>query len=392
MSDPKYGVGSGVWSPGPARCRCEISLRTVRQLGFFLLMPLLAGAASGQQQSTPSGYPDSSQGSSSQDCSDPVMASSAACTGQDQGNGQNLNLNLQGGGGVPRTFGAQTPNSNNNYNDTGQQTSRQGQPNGANSQQQMLLPPEPLTEFQKFIASTNNQVLPIYGANLFRRVPSTFAPLNMTPVPANYVIGPGDELRIRVWGQVNFQANLQVDRAGEVYLPQVGPVHVEGMPFSELDGHLRKAIGRVYRNFDLTADVGQIRAIQVYVAGQARRPGVYTVSSLSTLVDAVFASGGPSIQGSMRHIELRRGSEVVTDFDLYALLVRGDKSKDVKLLPGDVIFIPAVGAEVAITGSVRTPAIYELREGESLEALIADAGGVSAVIDLRWKSPTMRMA
>jgi protein involved in polysaccharide export with SLBB domain len=379
MSDPKYGVGSGVWSPGPARCRCEISLRTVRQLGFFLLMPLLAGAASGQQQSTPSGYPDSSQGSSSQDCSDPVMASSAACTGQDQGNGQNLNLNLQGGGGVPRTFGAQTPNSNNNYNDTGQQTSRQGQPNGANSQQQMLLPPEPLTEFQKFIASTNNQVLPIYGANLFRRVPSTFAPLNMTPVPANYVIGPGDELRIRVWGQVNFQANLQVDRAGEVYLPQVGPVHVEGMPFSELDGHLRKAIGRVYRNFDLTADVGQIRAIQVYVAGQARRPGVYTVSSLSTLVDAVFASGGPSIQGSMRHIELRRGSEVVTDFDLYALLVRGDKSKDVKLLPGDVIFIPAVGAEVAITGSVRTPAIYELREGESLEALIADAGGVSAV-------------
>ena len=380
MSDPKYGVGSGVWSPGPARCRSKISLRTVRQLGFFLLMPLLAGAVSAQQQqSTPSGYPDSSQGSSSQDCSDPVMASSAACTGQDQGNGQNLNLNQQGAAGVPRAYGAQTPNSNSNYNDTGQQTSRQGQQNGANSQQQILLPPEPLTEFQKFIASTTNQVLPIFGANLFRRVPSTFAPLNMTPVPANYVIGPGDELRIRVWGQVNFQANLQVDRAGEVYLPQVGPVHVEGMPFSELDGHLRKAIGRVYRNFDLTADIGQIRAIQVYVAGQARRPGVYTVSSLSTLVDAVFASGGPSIQGSMRHIQLRRGSDVVTDFDLYGLLVRGDKSKDVKLLPGDVIFIPAVGAEVAITGSVRSPAIYELREGESLDGLIADAGGVSAV-------------
>ena len=243
----------------------------------------------------------------------------------------------------------------------------------------MLLPPEPLTEFQKFIASTTSQVLPIFGANLFRRVPSTFAPLNMTPVPSDYVIGPGDELRVRVWGQVNFQANLQVDRAGDVYLPQVGPVHVAGMPFSDLDGHLRKAIGRVYRNFDLTADIGQIRAIQVYVAGQARRPGVYTVSSLSTLVDAVFASGGPSIQGSMRHIELRRGSDVVTDFDLYGLLVHGDKSKDVKLLPGDVIFIPAVGAEVAITGSVRTPAIYELREGESLDGLIADAGGVSAV-------------
>ena len=114
-----------------------------------------------------------------------------------------------------------------------------------------------------------------------------------------------------------------------------------------------QAIGRVYRNFDLTADIGQIRAIQVYVAGEARRPGVYTVSSLSTLVDAIFASGGPSIQGSMRDIELRRGSQVVTDFDLYDLLAHGDKSKDVKLLPGDVIFIPPVGAEVAITGSVR---------------------------------------
>ena len=378
MSDPKYGVGSGVWSPGLARSRSEISLRTVRRLGFFLLMPLLVAAANAQQQqSNPSGYPDSSQPSTSSDCSDPMLASSAACTGQDQGNGQNLNP--QSGAGVPRTFGAQTQNSNNNYTDTGQQNPRQGQQYGANSAQQMLLPPEPLTEFQKFIASTTSQVLPIFGANLFRRVPSTFAPLNMTPVPSDYVIGPGDELRIRVWGQVNFQANLQVDRAGDVYLPQVGPVHVAGMPFSDLDVHLRKAIGRVYRNFDLTADIGQIRAIQVYVAGQARRPGVYTVSSLSTLVDAVFASGGPSIQGSMRHIELRRGSEVVTDFDLYGLLVHGDKSKDVKLLPGDVIFIPAVGAEVAITGSVRTPAIYELREGESLDGLIADAGGVSAV-------------
>ena len=380
MSDPKYGVGSAFWSPGPARCRTEISLRTVRQLGFFLVMPLLLAAASAQQQpSTPSGYPDSSQTSTNPDCSDPVLASSAECTGQDQNNGQQLNANPQNGVGVPRTFGAQTQNQNNNYTDTGQQNSRPGQQNGANAAQQMLLPPEPLTEFQKFIASTTSQVLPIYGANLFRRVPSTFAPLNMTPVPSDYVIGPGDELRIRVWGQVSFQANLQVDRAGDVYLPQVGPVHVAGMPFSDMDGHLRQAIGRVYRNFDLTADIGQIRAIQVYVAGQARRPGVYTVSSLSTLVDAVFASGGPSIQGSMRHIQLRRGSDVVTDFDLYGLLVRGDKSKDVKLLPGDVIFIPAVGPEVAITGSVRTPAIYELREGEALDGLIADAGGVSAV-------------
>jgi protein involved in polysaccharide export with SLBB domain len=248
-----------------------------------------------------------------------------------------------------------------------------------NQAQQALLPPEPLTEFQKFVASTTGQILPIYGASLFRHVPSTFAPLDMTPVPSDFVIGPGDELRIRAWGQVNFQANVRVDRSGEIFLPQIGPVHVAGMPFSALDAHLRSAIGRVYRNFDLTVDIGQIRAIQVYVSGEARRPGVYTVSSLSTLVDALFASGGPSVEGSMRHIELRRGSELVTDFDLYDLLIHGDKSKDVKLLPGDVIFIPPVGPQAAVTGSVRNPAIYELRANESLSDLLADAGGVSAV-------------
>ena len=139
-------------------------------------------------------------------------------------------------------------------------------------------------------------------------MPSTFAPLDMVPVPPDYVIGPGDELRIRVWGQVNFSANVRVDRSGEIYLPQIGQVHVAGMPFSALDGHLRSAVSRVYRNFDLTVDVGQIRAIQVYLAGAARRPGVYTVSSLSTLVDALFASGGPSATGSFRHILLRRAA------------------------------------------------------------------------------------
>ena len=240
-------------------------------------------------------------------------------------------------------------------------------------------PPAPLTEFQKFVASTTGQVLPVYGAALFQRIPSTFAPLNMEPVPSDYVIGPGDELRIRLWGQVNFQANLTVDRSGEIYLPQVGPVHLAGLKFAELDAHLRQAVGRVYRNFDLTADLGQNRAIQIYVAGQAQQPGVYTVSSLSTLVDALFASGGPSPQGSMRAIELRRNGAVVTRFDLYDLLIRGEKASDAKLLPGDVIYIPPVGPQVAVTGSVRNPAIYELLPGEPLGTALAEAGGATSV-------------
>jgi protein involved in polysaccharide export with SLBB domain len=245
--------------------------------------------------------------------------------------------------------------------------------------QPVPLPPEPLTEFQKFVASTTGLILPVYGANLFRSIPSTFAPVDMAPVPPDYVVGPGDELRIRIWGQVSLPANVRVDRSGEIYLPQVGQVHVAGLKFSELDAHLREAVGRVYHNFDLTVDVGQIRAIQVYVSGEARRPGVYTVSSLSTLADAIFASGGPSIEGSMRAIELRREGAVVTSFDLYDLLIRGDKTKDAKLLSGDVIFIPPVGPQAAVFGSVRNPAIYELRPQESLATVLADAGGASAV-------------
>ena len=315
------------------------------------------------------------QSPSSLDCSDPMLSGAPECSGQNQQDSNSM-LAPPGRTGLSGEYGTPPRNPFNNYSDTETLSRRQS---GRNQTAQMTLRPEPLTEFQKFVATTTGQILPVYGANLFRHIPSTFAPLDMTPVPPNYVVGPGDELRIRIWGQVNFQANVRVDRSGDVYLPQVGTVHIAGMPFSEVDAHLRGAIGRVYRNFDLTVDVGQIRAIQVYVAGEARRPGVYTVSSLSTLVDALFASGGPSVQGSLRRIELRRGRTVVTEFDLYNLLIHGDKSKDVQLLSGDVIFIPPVGPQAAVTGSVRNSAIYELQAGESLAGLLADAGGVSAV-------------
>lgn len=325
--------------------------------------------ASGQDN-----YPANQQNpGAASDCSDPLLANSSQCTAQNQNNQTPLSTSVPGTQPGGQTIAPQPLNftytDNENY-------SRQP---ALRPQGQLTTPPEPLTEFQRFVASTTGQVLPIYGASLFRQVPSTFAPLDMVPVPPDYVIGPGDELRIRVWGQVNFRADVRVDRSGEVYLPQVGQVHVAGMPFSAMDSHLRSEIGRVYRNFDLTVDVGQIRAIQIYLAGEARRPGVYTVSSLSTLVDALFASGGPSAAGSFRHIILRRAGVQVTDFDLYSLLVHGDKSKDVALESGDVIFIPPTGPQVALTGSVKSPALYELRSGETLADALDDAGGASVV-------------
>lgn len=347
-------------------------LKQVRRLLLILLLAAAADTALSAQTSQENTYPQAEQNSSSWDCSDPLIATTAACAGQIP----QANTQFQ----IPSTqtpAAGQTgisPLSTGTYSDL-QQWARQTE---AQSQfYQMLVPPEPLTEFQKFVASTTGQILPIYGANLFRRLPSTFAPLSVAQVPADYVIGPDDVLRIRIWGQINYQANVRVDRSGDIYIPQVGAVHVAGLAFSALDPHLRAAVGRVYRNFDLSADMGQIRAIQVYVAGEARRPGMYTVSALSTLVDAIFASGGPSVHGSLRNIELRRGGAVVTDFDLYGLLIHGDKSKDAKLLPGDVIFIPPAGPQAAVTGSVRNPGIYELRAGESLSSLLSDAGGAS---------------
>jgi protein involved in polysaccharide export with SLBB domain len=229
--------------------------------------------------------------------------------------------------------------------------------------QQLLrnLPPDQPTEFQKMVASSTGRLLPIYGAQLFRNPPSTFAPLDRVPVTPDYVVGPGDELLIQIWGQVTLNSRFTVDRSGSVYIPQVGSVRVAGLAFGQLQEFLKAQVGRVFRNFDLNVNMGQLRSIQVFVVGNARRPGSYTVSSLSTLVNALFVTGGPSPQGSLRHIQLKRAGKVVVDFDLYDLLHRGDKSQDAQLLPGDVIYIPPVGAQVAVVGSVNTPAIYELK-------------------------------
>ena len=344
---------------------------------FLACLPLLFASAVLAQELPQSSTVGSSQSTNTWDCSDPLVASSPQCAGQSS---DDVNAMLGSQTRLPAATSSNQPQiQSRSYSDADSQTRRTSNQSATQSQQRFPL--EPLTEFQKFAASTTGQVLPIFGASLFQNVPSTFAPLDMAPVSSNYLLGPGDELRIRVWGQVNFQANVRVDRAGEIYIPisQIGPIHVAGMAYSDLEARLKEAIGRVYRNFEVQADIGQIRAIQVYVSGAARRPGVYTISSLSTLIDALFASGGPSLQGSIRQIELRRGNEAVANLDLYSFLIRGDKSNDVKLLSGDVIYIPPVGPQVAVTGSVRVPAIYELRPNESLADLLADAGGASTV-------------
>src|ERR1017187_2812736 len=248
---------------------------------------------------------------------------------------------------------------------------------GALTQTQPLPPPP--SEFQRVVEQSTGRILPIFGTDLFNTTPSTFAPVDNIPVTPDYVIGPGDELRLQIWGQVNQHGSFVVDRTGSISLPEVGTIHVAGLQFSQLSDFLKSQLSRVYRNFDLNVNLGQLRSIQVFIVGQATKPGSFTIGSLSTLLNALFASGGPLPQGSLRDIQVKRGGETITHFDLYDLLLHGDKTKDVRLEPGDVVFIPDVGPQVAVLGSVTTPAIYELHGETSFKQVIALAGGLTNV-------------
>lgn len=261
---------------------------------------------------------------------------------------------------------------------TQQQQRRNG--NGSTSdlrQSNLQIPPARPTEFQQMVAASTGNTLPIFGASMFSQVPSTFAPVDDIPVTPDYVIGPGDELRLQIWGQVSQHGNFIVDRTGSISLPQVGTIHVAGLRFAQLADFLKSQLSRVYRNFDLNVNLGQLRSIQVFVVGRAQKPGSFTIGSLSTLLNALFESGGPLPQGSLRDIQVRRNGQTVTHFDLYDLLLRGDKSKDVPLQAGDVIFIPDVGPQVAITGSVNVPGIYELHGETNVAQALALAGGLT---------------
>lgn len=232
--------------------------------------------------------------------------------------------------------------------------------------------------FSTYVNTVTGAPLPLFGASLFSEVPTTFAPSEGAQVNTDYVIGSGDEIQIRGWGMISVDVTAIVDRSGAIYIPRVGSVKVAGVKYRDLQGYLKKAIGKNFSNFELTASISQTRALQIYVVGHAVRPGTYTVSSMSTLLNALFSSGGPDASGSMRNIQLKRGGVTVTTFDLYDMLVKGDKSQDSTLRDGDVIYIPEVGPLVALTGHVKNPAIFELKGAASAADLITWAGGVDS--------------
>ena len=231
------------------------------------------------------------------------------------------------------------------------------------------------TEFQRFVFSATGQTLRLYGYELFADA-GRFNSAQSAAVPSSYVLGPGDELVVQVNGLVEVADSFVIDRDGRILLPKVGPVHLAGVALRDAERVLSAHIGRVYRNFTVTATMGRLRSVEVFVVGQASKPGKYVVSSLSSLINALFETGGPGLNGSLRAIELRRGGKTVSTVDLYAFLSQGDNKGDLPLVTGDIIFIPPARARVAVMGSVNVAAVYEINKGETIGQLLALTGGL----------------
>ncbi len=233
------------------------------------------------------------------------------------------------------------------------------------------------TEFQQLIFKTRGKDIEHFGLSLFGAPPTSYALVDRITPPADYVISPGDEIRVRAWGQVDIDFVAKVERTGVLYIPLVGGVSVAGVSFSELKNIIRNRIARQYKGFELEVTLGQINMMQVFVTGRAAKPGAYTIGGLSSLINAIFAVGGPADNGSLRKIQLKRNDKIVTELDLYDFITRGDKSKDVRLQSGDVIYFPPVLGYAAIAGSVQNSAIYEVTPKSTLKELIDLAGGLS---------------
>ncbi len=216
-----------------------------------------------------------------------------------------------------------------------------------------------------------------FGYDLFANAPTTFAPAASIPVSADYLLGPGDTLDILFYGKSNSKFSLEINREGFVDFPELGPVGLAGLTYGEAKEMLQGRISAQIIGTQVSISMGSLRSMQIFVLGEAFKPGAYTVSSLATITHALVSSGGVSNIGSLRNIQLKRKGKVVAELDLYNLLMKGDTSSDVRVQAADVIYIPTVGSVASVSGQVLRPAIYELKGGERVEDLIELAGGMS---------------
>jgi len=244
--------------------------------------------------------------------------------------------------------------------------------------------PLPPNDFQKYVVEVTGQPSTLYGADFFANARNDVSATERSLVTSDYVLGPGDQLLIRTWGSTSGEYQVTLDRDGEISIPKLGTVKMAGVKSSQAEGVIKSVFARHYKDFEISVSLGRLRKITVYVVGQSRFPGSYTLNSQSTLTTALFASGGPNGTGSVRRVQLKRQDAVVSEFDLYNFLSRGDKSADVKLQDGDVIYFPRAAGYMAFVGKVNTPGVYEIKDAtETVGEFLSLAGGLSMVADPR---------
>jgi len=250
-------------------------------------------------------------------------------------------------------------------------------------------PPQP-SEFELYVnrlAAPNGDVP---SAGLIRRLGSElmvesgqdrevidFSPL----VPPDYLISPGDEIVLSVWGSVDAELRLFVDRSGRITVPRVGSIMVSGVRYADLPETIRVRVAQTFKNFQLSVSLGQLRGVRVFVTGFVARPGAYTVSALSGMATALVRAGGPSASGSFRDIQLRRGDKLASRLDFYDLLLNGNRRADQVVQADDVVHVGPIGPQVGVIGSVNRAAIFELKPNETMADALRMAGGFSAVAD-----------
>lgn len=203
------------------------------------------------------------------------------------------------------------------------------------------------------------------------------------PVGPDYVLGPGDSINISIWGGLAQQVTRVVDREGQVTLPEAGPLVVAGFTLEKAQTAIQEALSRQLRDAKVEVSVSRLRSVRVYVVGDVQRPGAYDVSSLSTPLNALYAAGGPTAIGSLRTVRHYRGKQLIRDIDLYEFLLHGVRSDTERLEPGDTILVPPVAKQITVSGMVRRPAIYELREETTLSEALALAGGAMVSAQMR---------
>ena len=221
----------------------------------------------------------------------------------------------------------------------------------------------------------------IFGLNLFKDSPTTFAPIDLAPAPRDYVLGPGDEIRVQLFGTVSVNRLIPVNREGNIIIAEIGDIQVSGLTFEEAEERIKSVVDASLIGVDAEISLAKIRSIQVFVLGNSYSPGAYTVSSLSNISNILFFSGGPTENGSLRNIDVKRAGKIVSTFDFYDLLVNGNTIDDVRLQSNDAIVINPIGKKVKILGEVKNQATYELLDGENFGDLIKFSSGFTNLSD-----------